>query len=326
MSSSRGPHLGVSPPSNSELRLILIGEREAGKSAAGNAILGHKAFDSVGAQTRVSQRRCGVVRGQPLALVDTPGWEWFSPRGAPASSLTARQEMVGGSATLCNPGAHGLLLVVPLAYSFRKRERCIAEEHVALFGPNAWQHTLVLFTISDKRRLQDSTLEDEVEENEDLEMLVEKCGGRFHGLCSWRRKGEDQIGELVAKIQAMVWGNRGAILSTEEILESAEIRDEEEMVQREEERLERAREMRRMREVMRQSEEEEDADDEEDGLEEDTQVDNNEEITNHCNNEPTANTHVSKGGSEKLKRKSSLTSHLDLAKLRFNIRQSCKMQ
>ncbi|XP_031416213.1 GTPase IMAP family member 8 [Clupea harengus] len=206
MSFSQGSAMSLSD--SPELRLILIGEKEAGKSAAGNAILGKKAFDAVGMRTRASLQNQAVVRGQLLTLVDTPGWEWFSLRGTPASSSAVRREMVAGSAELCQPGAHGLLLVVPLAYSFGERERQAAEEHVEMFGQRAWCHTLVLFTIFDRRRLRDSSLEEEVEDNDELQALVDKCGGRYHAMYGKPRRGEDLVGELLGKIQGMVEGKR----------------------------------------------------------------------------------------------------------------------
>lgn len=261
-----------------ELRLILIGEKEAGKSAAGNAILGKKAFDAVGMRTRASLQNQAVVRGQLLTLVDTPGWEWFSLRGTPASSSAVRREMVAGSAELCQPGAHGLLLVVPLAYSFGERERQAAEEHVEMFGQRAWCHTLVLFTIFDRRRLRDSSLEEEVEDNDELQALVDKCGGRYHAMYGKPRRGEDLVGELLGKIQGMVEGNGGALLPSQEILLEARKMEEEEEQRGEEERMEREKELRRMRESLKQLEEEEDADDEDDKRAEEMQVEEDKEF------------------------------------------------
>ncbi|XP_041941395.1 GTPase IMAP family member 4, partial [Alosa sapidissima] len=244
---------------NPELRLILIGEKEAGKSAAGNAILGRQGFDAVGVRTRASLQKHAQVRGQRLTLVDTPGWEWFSSRGVPASSIAARKEMVGGSAGLCQPGAHGLLLVIPLAYSFGGRERRVAEEHVEMFGQRAWGHTLVVFTIFDRRRLRDSSLEEEVEENEDLQALVDKCGGRYHALYGRPLRGNDQVAELLQKVQAMVKGNGGALLSSEEILLEASKREEEDEQREEEDMREREKELSKMREALKLLKEEEDA-------------------------------------------------------------------
>ncbi|XP_063074250.1 GTPase IMAP family member 4, partial [Engraulis encrasicolus] len=245
-----------------ELRLILIGEREAGKSAAGNAILGRRAFDAVGVNTRASLRKRAMVRGWPLVLVDTPGWEWFSPRGAPIRMGAAHtKNMVCGSVELCQPGPHGLLLVVPLGYSFGPRERQVAEAHVQMFGGRrAWRHTLVLFTIADRRILHDCTLDEEVEDNDELRALVEQCGGGYHALYRKDRRGEDQVGELLAKIRAMVEGNAWALLPSQEVLQEASRMEEEEARREEEESRAEEKEVRRRREALKRLQEEEDAD------------------------------------------------------------------
>ncbi|KAF5888405.1 GTPase IMAP family member 4-like [Clarias magur] len=174
------------------LNLVLIGQKESGKSAAGNAILGTMGFDQVGVKTRKSMRREGVVKGRCIVVVDTPGWDWFNTIGSSASPSAVKEEMISGM-TLCHPGAHALLLVVPLSFSFTARDHHVVEEHVNLFGPQAWRHTLVLFTVMDIKRLRDSTLQDEVEVNTELQKLVEKCGGWYHALHGRPRNGEDQV-------------------------------------------------------------------------------------------------------------------------------------
>lgn len=299
----------------------MIGEKEAGKSAAGNAIIGRQVFDGMGVRTRASLRKQAVVRGQPLILVDTPGWEWFYLRGASSSSALARKEMVGGSVKLCQPGPHGLLLVVPLAYSFGWRERQAAEEHVAMFGQQAWRHTLVLFTIFDRRHLLDSSLEEEVEDNDELQALVDKCGGRYHGLYARPRKREDQVGDLLRKVQAMVKGNGGAVLPSQEILQEARKREAMADQMEEEDRRERDRELKRMREALKKLEEEEDADDEDDGWEE-LQVDEDGEFTMprswRAPERPMAEEHGNK------QKKSPLS--FNISGLRSSMRQSCKIQ
>ncbi|XP_066498887.1 GTPase IMAP family member 4-like [Hoplias malabaricus] len=258
-SDSHGPLLPLLPTPN--LHIVLIGEREAGKSAVGNAILGARVFDDVGVKTRVSVAHKGVVRGHGLVVVDTPGWEWFNLGGSRASPGQVRKEMVG-SLELCHPGAHALLLVVPLSFSFSSRERCVAEEHVELFGPEAWNHTLVLFTVKNVKQLRSSTLQDEVEANSELQRLVENCRGRYHALHNHTREGEDLVAELLDKIHKMVSNNGGAVLRSEEVMARAQIREEEEEKREENERKEREQEMRRARVALRKKKMEEREDEE----------------------------------------------------------------
>nr|XP_023993228.1 GTPase IMAP family member 4-like [Salvelinus alpinus] len=193
----------------SGLRIILIGEREAGKSAVGNAILGRGMFDALGVRTREAVKRQGEVAERQVTVVDTPGWEWFPSRG---SSLGVRREIVRGM-SLCQPGPHTVLLVVPLSFSFTRREQQAAEEHVDMLGERAWGHTVVLFTVKGGR-LKDATLEEEVKESEELQCLVERCGGRYHALYGRPRKGHDAVAELLEKLDNMVTKNRGELLSS----------------------------------------------------------------------------------------------------------------
>ncbi|XP_051571418.1 GTPase IMAP family member 8-like [Myxocyprinus asiaticus] len=236
-----------------QLRLVLVGVREAGKSAAGNAILGKKAFDEVGVKTRVSVSCQGLVKGQQVLVVDTPGWEWFNINGTPASEIGVKKEMIR-SMSLCQPGAHALLLVVPLSFSFSKRERCAVEEHVELFGPEAWSYTLVLFTILDRKQLYGTSLKQEVEENEELHRLVGRCGGRFHALYSKPTRGEDQVADLLAKIQEMVATSGEAVLSSGKVLEHTRKREREEERREEEERKKRDEKIQKIREALKTKE------------------------------------------------------------------------
>ncbi|XP_064842758.1 GTPase IMAP family member 4-like isoform X2 [Oncorhynchus masou masou] len=236
----------------SGLRIILIGEREAGKSAVGNAILGSEVFDAVGVRTREAVKRQREVAERQVTVVDTPGWEWFPSRG---SSLGVRREIVRG-VSLCQPGPHAVLLVVPLSFSFTKRERQAAEEHVELLGERAWGHTVVLFTVKGGR-LKDATLEEEVEESEELQGLVERCGGRYHALYGRSRKGHDAVAELLEKLENMVAKNRGELLSSEEVLEEAREKEEEEERRHQEEDREREEDLRRAKEALRELEMEE---------------------------------------------------------------------
>ncbi|KAG1967837.1 GTPase IMAP family member 4 [Pimephales promelas] len=248
-SHEEGINLSYSP----KLRLVLIGVTEAGKSAVGNAILGKKAFDEVGVKTRASFSCQGLVRGQQVLVVDTPGWEWFNINGSSASVWTVKKEIMR-SMSFCQPGAHALLLVVPLSFTFSQRECHAVEEHVELFGPEAWSCSLVLFTVLDRKQLRGTTLKQEVKLNVELNRLVEKCGGRFHALYSNLKEGENQVDELLAKITKMMANNGSTMLSSETVLEKASEMEKEEERRLEEEQKKREEHIEKVREALKAKE------------------------------------------------------------------------
>lgn len=57
-----------------EIRLILIGSRWAGKSSSGNTILRKERFECGRTRTAQSEVRHGLVDGRKLTVIDAPGW------------------------------------------------------------------------------------------------------------------------------------------------------------------------------------------------------------------------------------------------------------
>ncbi|XP_062324006.1 GTPase IMAP family member 8-like, partial [Osmerus eperlanus] len=187
----------------SELRIVLLGGRSAGKSSSGNTILGREEFDL--RTTAQCVKRQGEIAGRQVIVVDTPGW-W---RKLPIEWTTelVKQKIVH-SMFLCPPGPHTLLLVIDLSDSFREDERRSVEGHLQLLSERVWSHTIVLFTRGDC--LGDTTIEQHIEtEGKVLQWLVEKCGNRYHVLNNENRGDDSRVTELLDKVEEMVAGNRG---------------------------------------------------------------------------------------------------------------------
>ncbi|XP_069053289.1 GTPase IMAP family member 8-like [Lepisosteus oculatus] len=195
----------------SELRIVLLGERVAGKSSAGNTILGRKEFVSCRG-TEQSVRRQGEVAGRQVTVVDTPGWYIVEE-----VQQQVGQEVVR-SASLCPPGPHAILLVTPLG---SVTDRTSAKEHLELLGKTAWRHTLLLFTWGD--RLGDTALEQHIQTGgQDLQWLLQKCGNRYHVLNNQNRQDSTQVTELLEKIEQLLAENSGEVFLNEEVHQEVE--------------------------------------------------------------------------------------------------------
>ncbi|XP_035470203.2 GTPase IMAP family member 8-like isoform X1 [Scophthalmus maximus] len=193
----------------SQLKIVLLGGRNCGKSSVGNLLLGKEEF--VTRERTTCSRRSGAAAGRWLTVVDTPGW--WCDFGVQDTSALVKREIVS-SVSLCSPGPHVFLIAVKASSAFSERRRRAVEEHVALLGERVWGHCVVVFT-----RAGGSGLAGAAElvhaGGEALGWLSEKCSRRGHSV---DLSGDAGVAGLLEKIRQLAGENGNRVFEMPESL------------------------------------------------------------------------------------------------------------
>ncbi|MED6236540.1 hypothetical protein ATANTOWER_010704 [Ataeniobius toweri] len=196
----------------SDIRIILVGQKCSGKSSAGNQILLKKSFNItfetaclrknfLDLQCATCVKHEGNFDGVKVSVVETPGWV------TDTATPDRMKDEVLHSVSMCSPGPHIFLLVVPISRAFTEKDLKALVEVLRPLTERVWRHCMVLFTWGDW--LNDLPVENYIaRKGKELQELLEKCGNRYHVLSPSRSDDPVEVKELFQKIIEMVKQNK----------------------------------------------------------------------------------------------------------------------
>lgn len=185
---------------------MVLGRCGSGKSSSGNTILGEKVFISPKRYkekvTKTCREHTGHVTGRKVCVMDTP--DLLDPDITEDELHREKDKLL----SLCQPGLHAVLLVVPVGEELQSEEE-ILEFIRVLLGPGIQKFIIVLFTRGDQLE-DDETITKFVDRNgeSELKQLVEECENKTHVFNNIITEPR-QVTDLLEKINLMVSQNRG---------------------------------------------------------------------------------------------------------------------
>lgn len=182
---------GVS--SKEEIGVVLLGNDEVDKSKVIKSILGCRNLMGENVGQCVLYEAEQAVR--KISVVEAPGWN--SMQQTPESTKNS----IRRSVSLCPPGPHVVLLVIPVKRNEEPSSGDIkaAEIHMELLSERVWKHTIVLFACDEG--VGEFAIKAYFPK---AKKILEKCKGRTYIL-----EKHSKISELLKKIEDLVEENCG---------------------------------------------------------------------------------------------------------------------
>uniref|UniRef100_A0A3P8Y5W4 AIG1-type G domain-containing protein n=2 Tax=Esox lucius TaxID=8010 RepID=A0A3P8Y5W4_ESOLU len=182
------------PPTDTELRVLVVGSSGPSQFSLTNSILGREEFSKDVNSIVQSRKNLGDLAGTRVAVVNGPNLY-----GKNLSHTKMKTEMKRCKC-LSAPGPHALLMAFDLD-QISPNDVKTPKLMVKRFGENALSHTMVLLAYEGDADMQ--TLENRVSTDWHIRELIEQCGGRYHIFNkNWRDRSRDK--ELLQKIDRML--------------------------------------------------------------------------------------------------------------------------
>ncbi|KAL1276565.1 hypothetical protein QQF64_036188 [Cirrhinus molitorella] len=136
--------------------------------------------------------------GRLISVIDMPGFPGSLTKEKMKSQI---MQMIDLSA----PGPRVFLLVINLDARFTQEDVNVVKLIQENFGKTAVDFFIVLFTRADQ--LEDKTLKEFVEENENLKKFTDSCGSRYHAFNNKDMHNRTQVTQLMSMIDKMMAEN-----------------------------------------------------------------------------------------------------------------------